>query len=268
MGLFGWFRARSMPSPCFISHAYADEEIVRGLVERLPKGVSPFIFPSITVTPDQRVSDDLVAAILKCRGLIYVDGARSSESVWVSFERDYALRAGMPVCSYADTTAQFTRDSSAPLDLPVFPTYSARDKVRVHQVTSFMKDKRHFDVWTDEDLKPGTLWRNELKSALEDRLSRGGYVVAFISNNSMQSEYVERELAVAAERWPDQILPALLDSVELKALPAALLGRSPVVLHQRAGHGGRLDWNGIDNLIVRIYDLVYRNSRKQSAAVA
>jgi hypothetical protein len=252
-----------MPSPCFISHAYADQEIVKGLVQRLPKGVSPFVFPPITVTPDQRVSDDLVAAILKCRGLIYVEAAHSSQSVWVSFERDYALRAGKAVFSYTHKTSRFARETSAPLDLPVFPAYSGRDRVRVDQVTSFMRDKRQFDVWMDKDIEPGTNWQKEIEGGREDRLSRGGYMVAFISHNSTKSESISRELVDAAERWPNQILPVLLDPVASTAWPVALQQRQAVVLHQRAGHEESLNWNGIDDLIVRIYDLVYRHSRKR-----
>jgi hypothetical protein len=253
-----------MPSPCFISHAYADNEMVRDLVKRLPKRVSPVIFPPISVTPEQRVSDDLVGAILECPGLVYIASGSSAESVWVTFERDYALRAGKLVFSYAGKTHRFAADRSAPLDLPVFPSYSREDMKRVHQMTHFMKEERHFDIWTTEDIKPGTDFRQEHEGAIEARLSRGGYVVAFISDNAVRSDFVKRELAIAAEKWPEQILPALLDPVDLSLLPAALLMRTPVVIHQDFDHGGAINWNGVDDLIVRIHDLVYRNSLRRS----
>jgi hypothetical protein len=261
MKLFSWFGRASMPTVCFISHAYADQDIVQELVKRLPKRVSPFIFPPITVSPDERVSDDLVGAILNCGGLIYVNAPHSSRSVWVSFERDYALRAGKPVFSYAAGEGDFKRDRSQPLELPVFPSYSARDRARVVEVTSFMKDQRHFDLWTAEkDLKPESNWRRDHESALESRLSRGGYVVAFISRNSVASEFVGRELAAAAERWSEQILPVLLEPVS--SLPLAFLQQA-VVLHRGEHEKQSLDWNRVDDLIVRIYDLVYRNSYRK-----
>jgi hypothetical protein len=149
------------------------------------------------------------------------------------------------------------------MELPVFPSYSAHDETRVHEVTSFMKDQRHFDLWTRADLSAGTDFRRVHESALESRLSRGGYVVAFISGNSLASEFVAGELGAAAERWPEQILPVLLEPVELSSLPPAILQRQAVVLYSGEAEKRSLDWIRIDDLIVRIYDLVYRNSRRK-----
>jgi hypothetical protein len=94
------------------------------------------------------------------------------------------------------------------------------------------------------------------------RLSRGGYVVAFISRQSLASEFVGRELAAATERWPNQILLALLEPVEL---PPAIRDRQAVVLHRTEGEGNGLNWNRIDDLIVRIYALVYRHAEGASS---
>jgi hypothetical protein len=265
MGLLRWWLAGSMPSPCFISHAYQDEEIVRDLLERLPGTISPFIFPPIKVPPDERVSDDLVKAILQCPGLIYILGGRSSESEWVSFERDYARRARKLIFSYDAKIQHFARDSSAPLALPVFPSYAGKDRSRVQQVTHFMQ-KRYFDVWTEESLKPGSSFVEETSRGLETRLASGGYVVSFISKHVIESVYVRAELEFAAKQWPKQILHVLLDPIELERLPLVFQTTAPVVLHRESGPDSGLNWNSIDDLIVRIYDLVYRNSRRQRAA--
>src|SRR5262249_48802098 len=111
--------------------------------------------------------------------------------------------------------------------------------------------------WTDQ----GTVtdFKRELKGEVESQLARGGYLVAFISESSLQSRHVRIELEAAAERWPEQILPALIDPVELYKLPPMLAHRPFVTLHRSDGQSW--DWNRVDDLIVRIYYLVYRNTR-------
>jgi hypothetical protein len=101
-----------------------------------------------------------------------------------------------------------------------------------------------------------------IERSIGERLSKGGYVVSFISNDALQSPVVMWELEEAARQWPDRILPALLEPVDLTALPAVLRKQAPVVLYQETGREHALNWNGIDDLIVRIYHLVHRNSRR------
>jgi hypothetical protein len=41
-------------------------------MKRLPTGVTPFVFPPITVKPEEFVSDPLIDAVINCEGLIYL----------------------------------------------------------------------------------------------------------------------------------------------------------------------------------------------------
>jgi len=56
----------ALPANCFISHAYADAAARDALIELLPTGVTPFVFPPITVKPEEFVSDPLIDAVLDC----------------------------------------------------------------------------------------------------------------------------------------------------------------------------------------------------------
>lgn len=89
--------ANHLPNRCFISHAYADATARDTLIKRLPTGVTPFVFPPITVKPEEFVSDPLIGAVLNCDGLIYLRGGASDHSFWVALECDCALIAGKPV---------------------------------------------------------------------------------------------------------------------------------------------------------------------------
>jgi len=129
----------ALPRRCFISHAYTDRKHLNELLSALPDYVSPLIFPPIHVTPDQRVSDDLVQSILDCDGLIYIRSVLSTPSFWVNFEKDYALRSHKIVYAYSSADQRLTRDRSSPMDLRVFPSYARGDKGRVNDITATLK---------------------------------------------------------------------------------------------------------------------------------
>jgi len=48
--------ADTLPEKCFVSHGFADDVGRDALIERLPSGVTPFVFPPITVRPEEFVS--------------------------------------------------------------------------------------------------------------------------------------------------------------------------------------------------------------------
>ncbi len=92
-------------------------------IERLPKGVMPFVFPPITVRPEEFVSDPFIDSVLANDGLIYLRGGTSDRPFSVALERDYALRAGKKVFAFDSTTCELTRDMGGPLDLAAFASY-------------------------------------------------------------------------------------------------------------------------------------------------
>jgi len=108
--------ADSLPAKRFISHAYADAAASDAFIERLPSRVAPFVFPPITVKPDEFVGDPLINAVLDCDGLIYLRGGASDHSFWRFFEAVHvrwkchpALRQTSPdvcveLCQFASST--------------------------------------------------------------------------------------------------------------------------------------------------------------------
>ena len=253
----------ALPRRCFISHAYTDRKHLNDLLAALPDYVSPLIFPPIDVTPDQRVSDDLVKSILDCDGLIYIRSALSTASFWVNFEKDYARRSHKIVYAYSNDDKRLTRDWSSPMELRVFPSYTREDKGRVQEITETLK-KRYFSVWLDEEqLQPGMEWAKEIESGLRDIVERGGYLAAFISNASLKSKSVRQELEFVAARYPGQILPLLLDDLGPALFDSTLSALHQIRLFQP---DGRLDENRVDDLIIQIYHMVHKGSGGQYTA--
>jgi hypothetical protein len=95
---------RVPPGRAFISYSYQDAAALTLLKSLLPRAVQPEPFPPIVVSPEEMVSNDLLEAIRRCRSLIYIDTPASRRSPWVTLERDYARRTGMPVYAFVSTS--------------------------------------------------------------------------------------------------------------------------------------------------------------------
>lgn len=249
-----------LPPKCFISHAYADAIARDTLIRSLPGDVEAIVFPPITVQPDQFVSNRLIESLLACDGLIYLTGGASDRSFWVAFERDYALRAGKQVFSADVHTLNITKHTGNALDLAVFASYHREDRSRVREVAEFLNRERYFDLWLDvQNLQVGANWQEEISHAFEDRLKRG-YVVAFWSQLASESQFIRPELErVAAETsdFNDRVLFGLLEDVPLPEF--WLRFHEPAV--QLYGNTERSTIQRLDDLMVRLYWLIYRKTR-------
>lgn len=262
------FEKLDLPKKVFISHSYIDAEARERLLALLSKGVEPFIFPPITVPPEQMISDKLLDAIRHCDGLIYLQGGASAESFWVALERDYALRAGKRVFSFAPGGAALTPDTSPPLHLPIFPTWGAGDMRRVMRMLKFMRNKRFFDPFDLNKLrqivKNDVAVNDELIDKYYGVISNGGYGVFFWSKKAEESEWFSGDAQiVAVDRRPvmDRLVIALLDSTN-PAILSQQLGWRFTDFVQLYGDAQRSEMQRLDDLIVRLYWLIYRNTRQ------
>lgn len=256
-------RDRRLPyGRCFVSLAYDDEPAIERLRERVRGRARLTVFPPITVPPEQMVSNDLLRAIRECDTLVYLKGGRSARSPWVTLERDYALRSGMDVYGFDPASLAIEKDGSAPLHLPVFPSYSRKDGDRVERLLKIMRDERSFDIFLDrDDLAPGMEIQQTLTRAIDDRLASGGYLALFWSLQASTSMWVREETKRVLERYPDRVMPALLDPVEL---PASVNDVASVTLYREDGRG--IDLRRLDDLIVRLYWLIHRNTTTTAPA--
>jgi hypothetical protein len=254
----------TLPRKCFISHAYHDAKVRDRLIASFPPHVEPFVFPPITVSPDQLVSTPLIEALLACDGVVYLRGGASDASFWVAFERDYALRAGKPVFSADADTLKLTVHAGSPLDLATYASYQSQsDKDRVREIVTFMRRERHFDLWDVDQIGPGTLWSEEIKHSMKERVERGGYVIVFWSRAAAGSKSIQEELSELAngiKRANDRVLFALLDDTPIPKF--WLKFNDPAV--QLFGENDRSAKQRLDDLVVRLYWLIFRNSEHRS----
>jgi hypothetical protein len=101
----------------------------------------------------------------------------------------------------------------------VFLSYSAPDREIVREVARGL-DNAGIRVWFDESkLKPGSNWVREIERGLD----KADFVIFFMSPNSVNSEWAQKELQIAMHRKISgeggaRILPVLLKQVEVPPL--------------------------------------------------
>lgn len=279
----------------FVAHAYTDAGALRQLLgSPLPDGAVARVFPPVTVSADQRVSDDLIAAIRASDGLVYLRTKVSTASFWVAFERNYALRLGKPVYAFAPGIGTLVRDEGPAVDPAVAVTWNlavSPDSFAVRDVALQLAERHGFDILGDKWQRLDNDFRQMMDSpdGLRAKIDEGGIVLLFLSNESICGGWhdyadpfafqrakkdFETPIGETARRFallPKQrILNVWLDEPDTSRIEVALGGfRSPDwdpnVAYIRGALGetnkcivrarGTLMPNQIDNLMVRTFYL-------------
>lgn len=254
-------RQRLPPGKYFISHSYSDQDRCGELCRRLPKSAEPQIFPPIRVSPNEMVTNTLLKSILGCDGLIWLEGGASANSFWVAFERDYAKRAGKRVWKCEKITLDFVQDDSKPPAIQVSVINEKQDLPFIKSVMDIMVVERHFSLtW-------GT--KTTFESISRD-VDRGDYILVFWSYWAAASKDIIGFLENLRDHWivkqslSSRLLFALLDTAPLPTWYQEIANHEntvvPVRIFREDRTNNRVDMNAVDNLIVRLYWLVYGNT--------
>lgn len=251
------------PGKYFISHSYRDANVRDKMIERLPRGVEPFVFPPINVSPTEFVSNPLILAILACDAVIVLRRGFSEKSYWVAFERDYALRAGKPVYSYDPLRMVFSRIDpkiQSPLKLPIYPHTMAdnyiRDRKEVNEINSkqlsilsFMAKERYFHIL---GMTPGS--PVDFGGGVDGILNRGGYIIQFLSKlyNTID---IQRCESLNSDNAARRTMIALMEDADL---PSWSQPELVIRLYQEENRQV-INFNRVDDLIVRLYWMIFRN---------
>lgn len=178
---------------CFVSHSYQDAATLQAcLARRLPHRWRPYVFPPITVTPDQAVSDRLVDAISAAGGFVHLDTPVSAASFWVGFERNMAARLAKPVYAFRPGRRlfSFTRDRKPPIDPLISVLFNLgirRDVETLAGLRTTVWERYRFEFRGDQ-------WRrldNDARQMFDSiegmarKLEAGGAALVLLSNDSV-----------------------------------------------------------------------------------
>ena len=89
----------------------------------------------------------------------------------------------------------------------IFMSYAHADKDVARKLSSLLQ-KAGYNVWTDEEVLPGSDWLSDIKRALDT----SDAMVVLLSPETPQSRYVQHEIeyALTNERFNGRLIPVML----------------------------------------------------------
>ncbi|UVT17147.1 MAG: hypothetical protein H8K04_06255 [Nitrospira sp.] len=295
-----------LPNRCFVSHSYQDLDGVAELAKlakKAKKHPKLVIFRRVEPDPAHAVSDTIVPRILDCDALIYLRGGASASSFWVSFERDYALRAGRHVYAYDPFTGLLVRDTSSPLELEVRVMFHSEDEKRIATLFDWMKKKRSVNL---EEARSHTSTggvSGDILYQMERLLVEGGPILWLGSKRvampmtsfavqmapSMSTDFrndfiecqlkehidndglqVQEFIAEANEDFYEEMDPYIFTPEIMvridPSLPSSWQLPGSSLLDLLKGKTKSFDWNRIDDLIIRLYAVLLQQRRRRTAS--
>ncbi len=118
-------------------------------------------------------------------------------------------------------------------EIQVFMSYSRRDDAVMRRIVTFLRNK-DIKVWVDnEKLIPGTpIWEEEIEKAIKTAPA----IVAVLSPDSKNSEWVRREISLA-DQYRKRVFPVLVRGDEESSITLRLMNRQYVDIraNEKAG---------------------------------
>ena len=215
----------------FVSHSHADIAEVRKLRNALEQaGFEPLCF--YLKCMDKCMEDPALQAELKSllrreidarEWFVYVNSRHSQNSSWVQYERECVEKAGgkkvfQMNLEEKDSVEQVTRKILK--NLRIFISYSHKDAPVAYRIKQKLLEK-DYRVFLDEDVEIGCNWVETIAEAIVEA-SQSGCVLALLTENSVKSPSVMREIEFALEK-NGNVIPVRFGEVTLPDKLAFLL---------------------------------------------
>lgn len=214
----------------FLSHSSKDIDKVRLIRNEFEKwGHNPLAFHLRCLSTDteegRKELDSLIKREIDAREwFVFCESPAASKSPYVAEEHAYILDSGKDMIWSLDMTLDIETILSSVRqickDIEVYISYAHEDKSAANVLAGLLTEK-DFSVWTPElMLKPGMNksgmnFADEIGDAIQ-RCSYEGFVILLISENSIKSEWIDREIAMLTNYTGGQdIIPVILGDVNL-----------------------------------------------------
>lgn len=213
----------------FLSHASKDIDLVRRVRNEFEKyGQNPLAFHLRCLDEEYPKKEeelwDLIYREIDAREwFVYCKSPMSENSDNVLRERRYIEQSGKNKIWMLDMTEEWdaiaTKIHKICADLEVFISYVHHDR-KVAEALRILLLEKDYSVWTAEDnLKIGDCWEPQISKAIS-RCAEQGFYLLLISEDSLKSRFVEKELEYATSQgaWiipvviGDTVLPQWLES--------------------------------------------------------
>lgn len=205
----GWF---------FLSHSHQDINQVRKIRNLLEqRGFEPLLFFLKCLTDDDEIENLIKREITEREWFIYVDSDNARNSKWVKSERDFICtlqdKKMFTINLDDDIEKQINRIAS---QLTVFLSYSHSNMDIISTVKNKLVEKE-FLVLDDSDIRKGMDFAEQIAKMI-DMAAERGFILLFLTEKSIKSEYVLSEIRYAVQKKA-KLVPVYVGNVAFN-LPA------------------------------------------------
>lgn len=218
------FLKRGKGGYVFLSHSHKDIEdvrIIRNIFEE--KGFEPLCFYLKCLDKNQiKLLKALIKSEIDARDFfVYIESENAEASGWVKYERKCVKESGKSQNSiFRINLDEFRNNQQCDVKLEaeierivsskrVFLSYAAEDKEIADKIAEALK-KKDFKVWTDFDIRLGSMWQFELQKAL-DEAAKYGYIIPIISKHSTREDSLLRLELAYSEELNARFIPIRVD---------------------------------------------------------
>lgn len=170
----------ALPTYCFISHSYADDEALNSLLGILPEYVKPVVFEPIQVNVTEFVSDKLINGVLGADGLLFIDSNQSNQSFWTAFERDLAIRNNKSIYAFNPITNKISHYERYVPKLNLAHHCHPEDNEDVGSILRWLVNERSFELTED----PGKAKKRNFLSISSNEIKKRQNILALIKPQS------------------------------------------------------------------------------------
>ncbi len=211
----------------FLSHSHDDIEKVREIRNRLEKdGFEPLCFYLKCLDDDSEIEDLIKREIDAREWFVFVNSENSRKSKWVTLEREYITRTDSKKIITVDLeNEQSVADAIHKIthNLRVFLSYSAKDETLVRRIKNRLQKKDYLVFFAPDSIPVGSSFAHVITNAITEA-SQEGCVMVLITPNSVNSEYIFKEIDIAYSR-KGNIVPVMIGDVELSDKMMFYFGR-------------------------------------------
>ena len=207
----------------FVSHSHLDLKEVRQVRNFLEtNGIEPILFylRSMEGCDEERLEllRKLIYEEIDSREFfLYLDSDNAKKSQWVQEEIRYVSETApeklivLPLASGIEETEK--RLKKLLRRMRVFISYSRVDTPLVERLQKVLVE-RDFRVYTNENtMTANDSWAKQMKKTIND-IAKEGSVIVLLTERSIRSQYVKRELLYALKRKA-MVLPVIVGDINL-----------------------------------------------------
>lgn len=186
----------------FLSHSHMDFDKVRDVRNTLElQGHHPLMFFLKCLSDDDEV-DDLIRREIESRSwFILCDSQNARKSQWVKAEIRIIRSLPIKTVTMIDLDDPHLDVEAALFSLTqkasIFLSYSRKDKAFADRIRKELL-RHDFGVFSDLELQPGENWVARIETELHKAAQRGAIII-LLSSHSVRSQWLQKEVALAAE---------------------------------------------------------------------